>query len=149
MTYFLLLFKLLCGFVALLTVVRLLGKKELAATSPLDIVYSVALGDLIVDAAYDPKVKIPELFLGVAAWSLFIWLADLAARKWSWFDKLSNGKAEVIIYEGQIDLQVMKKHRLTYEEVRSLLRQKDVFSEHEVKMAVMETNGNLTVLKNE
>ena len=51
MDYVYMIIKIICGFVSLIIIMRLMGKKELAEASPLDIVYSVALGDLVGDAA--------------------------------------------------------------------------------------------------
>lgn len=140
-------FKLLIGFIALLAIVRFLGKKELASTTPLDIVFAVGLGDLIVDAVYDDKVSALHTLVGVFSWSAFIFLADLLSKRYDWFGKLTKGDPEVLIYKGEINKRVMRRNRLSEEEVLSLLRQKDIFEIKEVQLGVIELNGQLSVLK--
>lgn len=147
MTYLLLISKLFLGFIALMVIIRVLGKKELASASPLDVVYSVALGDLIVDAAYDEKIKMPEILVALVAWAAFVWITDKLSREFEWFGKATKGKAEILIYKGKIEKDTMKRHRMSKEEVLSLLREKEVFDLNQVEMGVLETNGNLTVMK--
>ncbi|KAF9116542.1 hypothetical protein BGX30_005926 [Mortierella sp. GBA39] len=45
-------------------------------------------------------------------------------------------------------MREMKKNRLDFEQLRMMLRQKDIFSLREVAYAIFETNGSLSVLKN-
>ncbi len=82
MDYVYMIIKIICGFVSLIIIMRLMGKKELAEASPLDIVYSVALGDLVGDAAYDPAVKFYDIIIAVSVWSVLIYVTDWISRKY-------------------------------------------------------------------
>lgn len=146
MHYALMATKLLIGIICLIAVIRILGKKELAEASPLDVVYAVALGDLVGDAAYDPKIKIGEIIFTVAVWTVFIYILDRAAKRFDWFSRLTKGKAEVLILDGELHEEVMKRNRMDREEVNSLLRQSQIFDVKEVKIGVLEVNGQLTVM---
>ncbi|MFP5109669.1 DUF421 domain-containing protein [Neobacillus sp. C211] len=147
MDYLLIMGKLAFGFAVLMIMIRLTGKKELASASPLDVVYSVGLGDLIVDGAYDDKVTILKIAISIVFWTVFIYGLDFLARQFKWFGKQVKGNAEVLIMEGKILREVRDRHRLSQDEVESLLRQKDVFDIKEVKLGVLEPNGSLSILK--
>ncbi|MFP5116102.1 DUF421 domain-containing protein [Bacillaceae bacterium C204] len=147
MEYLMMIGKLLVGFVALMIMIRITGKKELASASPLDVVYSVGLGDLIVDASYDSKVTIFKIVVAILSWTVLIYGLDALARKFKWFGKQVKGTAEVLIMDGEVFEEVREKHRLSQDEVQSLLRQKDVFDLKEVKLGVLEPNGSLSILK--
>ena len=60
--------------------------------------------------------------------------------------KLLNGKSVVIIKNGVIDQQAMRDVRMTVVDLIELLRNKDVFNIADVAFAVLEVNGNLSVL---
>ena len=57
-----------------------------------------------------------------------------------------NGKSAVIIKNGVIDQQMMKSVRMTVLDLVELLRGQDVFDISTVAFAVLEVNGNLSVL---
>lgn len=147
MEYIMLMIKLSIGFAVLMVMIRVVGKKEMASASPLDVVYAVLLGDLIGNGIYDPQVKVLQIVVAIVFWTLLIYGIDFIGRKFKGIGKAVEGKMEVLIYDGSVDKKVMAKNRLSMEEVKSLLRQNGVFNLHEVKMAILEPNGNLSILK--
>ena len=60
--------------------------------------------------------------------------------------KILNGKSVVIIKNGVIDQQAMRDVRMTVVDLIELLRNKDVFNLSDVAYAVLEVNGNLSIL---
>ena len=60
--------------------------------------------------------------------------------------KLLNGKSVVIIKNGVVDQQAMRNVRMTVVDLIELLRDKDVFDINDVAFAVLEVNGNLSIL---
>ena len=147
MAYVFMIIKIISGFISLLVIIRLMGKKELAEASPLDIVYSVALGDLVGDAAYDPAVKFYDIFIAVGVWSFLIYSTDLVSRKVPFLGRRIKGESELLIHNGQIMKKVMRKNRLSEHEVENLLRQNGAFHLEDVKVGILEANGKLSVLK--
>ena len=126
---------------------RLMGKKELAEASPLDIVYSVALGDLVGDAAYDPAVIFYDIIIAVSVWSVLIYVTDWISRKIPFAGRKIKGESELFIHNGQIIRNVMRKNRLSEHEVENLMRQNGAFKLEEVKVGILERNGKLSILK--
>src|SRR5699024_8428880 len=58
-----------------------------------------------------------------------------------------EGKPAIIIERGLLNYNVMRKNKLDTDEVLQLLRTKDIFSIQEVEYAILETNGEISVLK--
>ncbi len=56
------------------------------------------------------------------------------------------GKPIIVINEGKIDQQALKYLRISTEDLFEQLRQMDVFSIQDVWFAIMETNGNISVM---
>ena len=149
MDYIVMVTKMIVGIVSLILVMRLLGKKELSAAGPLDIVYSVALGDFIGEAIYDDKIPWYMLVFVIVAWTLIIYLIDYISYKSPFFAKITQGSPEILIKNGKLNRPLMRHNRLTLEEVQVLLREQGCFDIKDVKIAMLETNGHLSILKNE
>ena len=62
--------------------------------------------------------------------------------------RLMNGKSMVVIKNGVIDQEAMKKVRVTVIDLIEMLRSQSVFDISTVAFAVLEVNGNLSVLLN-
>lgn len=139
--------KVLIGLLALLVVIRLLGKKELAQLTPFDFVYILVLGGLVEETIYDDLVTIWDLLYAVALWATLIYIIEMIARKFDWVRPIVKGKPSIIINDGEIDVKQLKKNRLEFEQLRTMLRQQGVFSIEEVKYAILEPSGQLSVLE--
>src|SRR5690625_5791134 len=58
-----------------------------------------------------------------------------------------EGKPSLFIHKGELIYEEMRKNKIDINEIQQLLRGKDVFAIQEVEYAVLETNGELSVLK--
>nr|WP_224752594.1 DUF421 domain-containing protein [Metabacillus arenae] len=58
-----------------------------------------------------------------------------------------KGRTSIIISNGEVNIKEMKKAKLEMEQIRTFLRMKGIFSLREVSTAVLETSGQLSVLK--
>lgn len=69
--------------------------------------------------------------------------------KSSKFRNIICGNPIVIIKDGKILEKQLKKLRISYEDLYSLLRQQEVFDVTQIKYAIVETNGSVSLLKYE
>lgn len=141
--------KIIIGLLALLFVVRLLGKKELAQITPLDFVYLLILGGLLEDAVYDDMVSIWQVLYTIGLWAILIYIVELIVRRFDKTRTLIKGKPSVIINDGELDTKVLKENKLESEQLRTMLRQQGIFSIKEVKYGILESSGQLSVMRNE
>src|SRR5690625_2872152 len=58
-----------------------------------------------------------------------------------------EGKPSLFIHKGELIYEELRKNKLDINEIQQLLRGKDVFAIQEVEYAVLETNGEMSVLK--
>lgn len=139
--------KLVLGAFALIVLYRMLGKKELSELTPLDIVYAAALGDLVTGAVYAPEIKLSSELLSLATWGFIIFVFDWLAIKFDWFSKLLKGTPDVIISNGKLIQKALEKNRLEEKDIKAMLRKEGVSDIKEVKKAILEINGELSVIK--
>jgi uncharacterized membrane protein YcaP (DUF421 family) len=139
--------KLIIGLITLVVVVRLIGKKELAQITPLDFVYAVILGGILEESIFDDKVTIGHLVFALTLWALAIYLFEKIMRRFESIRVVIMGNPSLVIRDGELDVKALEKSKLELEQLRTLLRQKGIFSLKEVQYAYLETSGNLSVMK--
>lgn len=135
------------GFVALFVITKVLGKTQISQITAFDFVSAVILGELIGNALFDPKSGIPEIAFVVFVWGLLMYIVELITQKFKGTRHFLEGGPTIIIYNGQLIRDEMKKSKLDINQLRHLLREKDVFSISEVEYAILETDGTVSVLK--
>ena len=138
--------KLLIGFLALITIINISGKGNLAPNSASDQVQNYVLGGIIGGVIYNNSIKILD-FIGI----LCIWCALVLGLKWLKqhvvkVKQVIDGKALIIIDEGKINIENCKKVGLSAHDVSFKLRTNNVCSMKDVKRAIVEQNGQLIII---
>ncbi|HEY8415790.1 MAG TPA: DUF421 domain-containing protein [Thermaerobacter sp.] len=135
------------AFVWLFFLTRLVGRKQVSELSFTEYVVGITIGSIAAQASTDPQNRFLDGVVGVAVWALaavglsYIQLKSKAARKFI------EGEPIVVIARGKINEQGLRQARLSTSELMDLLRQRDVFDLRQVDWALLETDGQLTVLK--
>ena len=138
--------KLLIGFLALITIINISGKGNLAPNSASDQVQNCVLGGIIGGVIYNNSIKIIE-FIAI----LCIWCALVLGLKWLKqhvvkVKQIIDGKALIIIDEGEINIENCRKVGLSAHDVSFKLRTNNVYSMKDVKRAIVEQNGQLIII---
>lgn len=126
--------------------IRLMGKRQIGDMQPNELVVTLLISEIAAIPLQDNEQPV---LVGVAAISVLIFLeiiASILSMKSFMIRKVLNGKSVVIIKNGVIDQQAMRDVRMTVIDLIELLRNKDVFNLSDVAFAVLEVNGNLSVL---
>ena len=134
-------------YVIVLIVMRLMGKREIGQLQPFELVISIMIADLASIPMTDPGVPIFNgivPILGLLAMHLVITVLNLKSVN---IRKFTCGKPTILIYRGKIDEEAMKKERFTISELQERLRGKDVFNLGDVEYAILETNGEISVIQ--
>lgn len=138
--------KLLIGFLALITIINISGKGNLAPNSASDQVQNYVLGGIIGGVIYNNSIKIIE-FIAI----LCIWCALVLGLKWLKqhvvkVKPIIDGKALIVIDEGKINIENCRKVGLSAHDVSFKLRTNNVYSIKDVKRAIVEQNGQLIII---
>ena len=138
--------KLLIGFLALITIINISGKGNLAPNSASDQVQNYVLGGIIGGVIHNNSIKILD-FIGI----LCIWCALVLGLKWLKqhvvkVKQVIDGKALIIIDEGKINIENCRKVGLSAHDVSFKLRTNNVYSIKDVKRAIVEQNGQLIII---
>lgn len=135
------------GAIAMLFILtRILGKKQISQLSYFEYITGITLGELAGFISTDME---SNYFLGVIA--LFVWflvpfLLEMTTLKSkilrAWFD----GKGTILIKNGKILEDNLKKERYTANELMEQLRLKNAFKVQDVEFAILEANGDISVM---
>jgi uncharacterized membrane protein YcaP (DUF421 family) len=140
-------FDLVFGFLALFAITKVLGKTQISQITAFDFISAIVLGELIGNALYDDKIGIPQIAFVVVVWGSLMWITEYVTQRFKRSRYLLEGSPSLIIHSGNLIRDEMKKNKLDINQLKHLLRAKDVFSLDEVEYAILETNGTLSVMK--
>lgn len=136
----------LAAVVVLFALTRLLGKRQISQLSFFEYITGITIGDLAATISLDVKGTWYLGIISLSVWvivSLGIEFLQLKSKKARDF---IDSKSTILIKDGKILEDNLKKERLTNEELLEQLRGKDVFKAAEVEFAIMEPNGEINVL---
>ncbi|EZH67405.1 membrane protein [Bacillaceae bacterium JMAK1] len=139
--------ELLVGFIALLVMLKLLGKATLSQITPFDFISALILGDLIGNAIYDEQARVGSILFSVGIWGTLIYTLEMVTQKYRGTRKVLEGSPSIIVKDGQIVRKELKANKLDLDQLQHLLRRENVFSFREIQHAILETDGKVSVLK--
>ncbi len=139
--------KLVVALVGLLIMTRLLGKKEISQLTAFDFVSSLMLSELVGNTIYDDNVHLSHLVFALVVWTLLALALEKFIWTVPWISRYATGTPDLLIRDGIIDFKAMKRNNLDFGQLSMLLRENDVFSMREVAYALFETNGSISVLR--
>ncbi|MBS4201256.1 DUF421 domain-containing protein [Bacillus sp. FJAT-49732] len=135
------------SFSLLLVGARIIGKQTIAQMTMFDFVAAISLGAISANIAFNTNVKVPHTIIAFSIYVAIIFLISIISLKSRKGRKLLGGDPTIVIQNGKVLEQNMKKMRYTLDYLNQQLRERDVFNIEEVLHAMVETNGTLTVQK--
>lgn len=133
----------------IIVAIRLFGKKELSQLSVVDLVFILLISNAVQNAMVGSNTT---LWGGlIAASSLFIvnYLLKQAIYRFPAFGKFIQGEAVMLIYKGELKIENMYRTRITHAELLEAVREHGVSSIAEVDLAILEVDGNISILSHE
>ncbi|WP_240413969.1 DUF421 domain-containing protein [Paenibacillus periandrae] len=135
------------SFVGLVFWARIIGKKLISHLTFFDFVAGVTFGSIGGNLIFNPNVSLFVGVIGLTMFSILVLVSDYISLKSFIGRKILDSEPQIIIKEGQILLENMKRVRLTIDELLMLLRKKDALYIDEIEFAFMETDGTLSIMK--
>jgi len=129
--------------------VRLMGKRQIGEMQPTELVVTILLSEVAAIPLQDNDIPLINsvasvlLLVSLAVFTSVLTLHNSRCRE------LFEGHPAIIVRNGKPDFKKMKALRITVQDLLSALRQKDVFELSQVKYAIVETNGTVSVMLKE
>ena len=125
---------------------RLLGKRQLGELEPSELTLALIIADLASVPMQDNGIPLLAGLIPIVVLLCLATILSVLSTKSIRFRVLLCGKPTVVIADGKILEQELRKNRLTVDELLEELRIQGHPDPRQVKFAVLETNGQLSVL---
>jgi uncharacterized membrane protein YcaP (DUF421 family) len=133
------------GFAAIMTMLRVSGKRVLSKLNVFDFVFVVAVGSVFAATIIEKDVTLVE---GIASLATLIGIQVLLAKLAVYSrtaERIINGAPTLLLSNGKFIRHALRKERVTEEEVRAAIREEGLTSVDDVDAVVLENDGTLTV----
>ena len=144
--YITLIFKCFLFYMVIIIALRIMGKREVGELSVFDIVIYLVMSELLALSISNPKESVFKSLVPIFTLAFLQIIISVILLKSKKLRDIFDGKAVIIIHDGQINQKTMKKERYSIDDLMSQIRDKDLCSPKEVAFAILENNGNLSVL---
>lgn len=134
-------------YIIVLIVMRFMGKREIGQLQPFELAISIMIADLATLPMAENGIPITNGIIPILGLLLmhlaisFINLKSKTARK------IICGEPTILIDNGEIIVKNLKKERFTVSELQERLREDGIFEIKDVKYAILETSGQITVME--
>ena len=135
------------GFFTLLIFTRMLGKQQVSQLTFFDYVVGITIGSTASTLTTDLTSRAWPHWVGLLTWALLCFILQLITIKSKTAEKFLDGEPTIVITNGKILEQSMKKFRYTIGDLLAQLRDKGIFDLDQVAYAVLEKDGQLSILK--
>ena len=126
--------------------VRLMGKRQIGDMQPNELVVTLLISEIAAIPLQDTTQPVVNGIVAVFMLVIIEIIMSVLTMKSLRLRQLLSGKAIIIMENGKIDQKAMKQVRLTVIDLIELLRAQNIFDISTVAYAVLEVNGNLSVL---
>lgn len=135
------------SFFTLLIFARVLGKQQISQLTFFDYILGITIGSTASSLTTDLTSRAWPHWIGLLTWTIAVLLLQVISMRWRKASKFIDGEPTIVIKEGKILEDGMNKMRYRMDDLFEQLRQKDIFDIMEVRLAILEKDGKISVLK--
>ena len=133
-------------YLLIITGVRLMGKRQVGELEPSELVVSLLIADLAAVPMQDFGIPLLIGIIPIFALLSMTMIFSVLTMKNTRFRILMCGKPSIVVRNGELDQREMQRNRYTVDELFEELRMKGHTDLTKIKYAILETNGQLSVL---
>jgi uncharacterized membrane protein YcaP (DUF421 family) len=132
-------------YLALVVLLRIFGKRELAQLNPFDLVVLLSLSNTVQNAIIGNDNSVSGGIIGAVSLLAINWLVVRTLFRSPRLTRMFEGRATVLIRNGQVDLKALQRESLTREELIEVVHRQGFEDVHEVQRCELEPNGTFYV----
>ena len=132
-------------YLALVLLLRLFGKRELAQLNPFDLVVLLSLSNTVQNAIIGDDNSVTGGVIGAFSLLAINWLVVRVLFRSRRMTRVLEGRAAVLVQNGQIDKRALDRESLTREELMEVIHRQGFEDLHQVRRCELEPNGTFYV----
>ena len=134
-------------FIALYVLVRLMGKRELAQMTPFELIVLVVIGDLIQQGVTQNDFSLTGAIIAISTIAFLAMAMSWATYLWPRAERLLEGEPRVIVRDGEILTDNLRRNRLTRSEIETEMRLAGIGHLEDVAWAILEPRGKISFIQ--
>ena len=132
-------------YLVLVLLLRMFGKRELAQLNPFDLVVLLSLSNTVQNAIIGDDNSVTGGVIGAFGLLAINWLVVRVLFRSPHLTRVLEGRAAVLIRDGQIDRKAIERESLTRTELVEVLHRQGFEHVHDVKRCELEPNGTFYI----
>ena len=132
-------------YVFLIALLRLTGKRQIGQLSPFDLVLLLILSNAVQNSMNAGDNSLIGGLISATTLVAVNYMVGLITFKSKKLEAIIDGRPQVLIHDGKLFEDVMNEAKLTRRELDATLRQSGYFEIADIKLAILENNGSVTV----
>lgn len=139
--------KLLVVFICIVLFLKITGKTSLSQMSSIDFIGNMILGGIAGGIIYNPKLTIYDFIVVLLMWTAIMYTSNYLKKRSQNAKAFIVGNPIILMDHGKLKLDAFTSINLDLASFAVLLRMKNVFNIHCVEKAILEPNGQLSIVK--
>ena len=136
-------------YAAIVAMLRISGKRTLSQLNLFDWLVTVAMGSMVATTVLSGEVAVAAGLAGIGTLMALQWaISFLEARK-SRIDVVVKASPRLLVHRGELLHDAMREERISEREIMQALRQHGLPTPGRAAAVVLETNGGLSVIRDE
>lgn len=140
------LFRTIALYALIVAGIRLMGKRQVGELEPSELVFTLLIADLAAVPMQDFGIPLLTGAVPIVTLLCVTLLLSILTMKSIRFRAIMCGRPSIVVENGKLCQEEMRKNRFTLDELSEELRIQGVTDISKIKYAILETNGQLTVL---
>jgi len=136
-------------FVFIFILMRLLGRRELGSLEPFDVILLVVIGDLAQQGVTQQDNSVTGVILVIGTIGVLTVVTSYLSFRFRRLRPLLDGEPVVLLEDGRPIERNMRRERITLEELAEAARLNSVANLADVRWAVLETSGEISIIPRE
>ena len=133
-------------FFVVLFFLRIMGKRQIGEMQPYELVITLIIADLATVPMSDANIPLLNGILPLAILVMLHYSITMLTRKSIFFRRIISGRSVIVIDPDGINYDSLKKLNMNLHDLQESLRQLNYFSFEQVRYAIVETNGKMTII---
>jgi uncharacterized membrane protein YcaP (DUF421 family) len=133
-------------YAALLLGVRLAGKRELGQMTPFDLVVILLIANAVQNAMVGPDTSVTGGLIAAGVLIVGNYGVAEARERLPWLRRVVEGTPTLLINDGKLVREHLRREGLDEDEVLMAIREHGVADVKDVRMAVLETDGAISIV---
>ena len=136
-------------YVVLLTLVRLSGKRAVGQYTPFDLVLIALLGNAVQNSLLGDDHSLLGGLLLVATLIGLNWSVGVVSARSRKADRVLAGEPVLLAKDGEIYKAVLRRENISQADFDGAMREADCAKVDDIHLALLETNGKISIVKHE